>query len=251
MRRHLIYHCYPRRARLELLQWHAEQLRQRQSVFDGRRLLTFALDETTLSPLECRALFGSGYEFSFVANDSDRWEMTSLRHQLLTVRDLGGMIFRAHAKGVTYEPGNVRGQSAQQWAECMYASLLDDMEQVEQVMASHETAGIFLQDGPCFKWLGRIDWHYSGSYYWLRADVVQRGWGRLWDHAGHNNNCFVEALPTILCCRERAACLSGQNPGDLYELSVSSSHLQAVRRRRHLKAIDDTDLDQLRGVGCC
>lgn len=200
-RRNLIYHVWPVRG--DMWRWNVEQLRSRIDIFNGRRIIGIVHDERSEDPDEVRKAFaGHGCEF-VVARNGPPGEGLTFPSMLAQVRSLdpNEVTFYAHAKGVKYEPsipGPVR-----RWAETQYRTGLDHWPSVRSQLERFAMTG-------SFKILGRFrvhhyagDWHYSGTFFWLRhAFVFAREVGNLQTFYG-----CVEAWPGMHFQREETGCL--------------------------------------------
>jgi len=230
VKRHLIYHCWPRTSQLEQLEWHRDRLHKYQHVFTGRRLITFVLDDQTLSPDECRAMFGSDYEYAFLANDAMRSESVSFRHQLSQVYHEEGIVFRAHAKGANYLPGHARREASRNWTEAMYLSCLSNIWLTELMLASSAVAGPCRVDRTVPECLQDTPWHFTGGFYWFRLDKLRECWDSIWQHPLQRNYYFVEILPSLLCPQaSEAACLHWSGAGDMYNPQTAKRCLAAIK----------------------
>jgi glycosyltransferase involved in cell wall biosynthesis len=184
--RHLIYHVYPVRG--SVWRENIDELRRRMSLFTGCRIVSVVLDDTTESrDLLAKELAGLGADIRWHDNDRRLGEAVSLLPTLPEILELPGLTFYAHAKGVTHRDPSVVFSL---WARRMYA-LLDRFQEVSRKLVRCAFCGLIRATGqPVAE--GRHEWHYPGSFYWFRNDVVSRR-GVSFD--GHNR-FFPEQFPS-------------------------------------------------------
>jgi hypothetical protein len=114
---------------------------------------------------------------------------------------LNEVTFYGHAKGVKHEPSVP--PTVRRWAEVSYRAALDDWPAVRAQMERFALTGSFRMFGRFRSHRSAGDWHYSGTYFWLRHARVFR------------KDCFtvprfyggVEAWPGIHFTRAEAGCL--------------------------------------------
>lgn len=183
--RHLAYHLLPVKGRWQSA---VAQLTRRWSLFNGRKVIalmtggsfartnggnvgwTFTLD----SPDAVRAALPADAEVIELPNDPDRREMVSLLPLFSSLASAGpdSAIFYAHAKGVA-QPEH---SAVHRWAEILYETCLDHWPVVDRILARHPCAGSFRKLGRWFE-KSNSDWHYSGTFWWMRADeLYRRNW---------------------------------------------------------------------------
>jgi len=200
-KRNLIYHIWPVKG--SVWQWNLDQLLQRIDIFNGRRIIAIVHDKKSESPETIKNyLNGHGCDFIVEKNESNG-ECVTFPRMLEEVcsRDCNEVTFYAHAKGVKYEPEVP--QSVRRWSEVQYRTCLDDWNSV-----SHDLQR-FAVTGP-FKRLGRYkthhnvgDWHYCGTYFWIRhAQVFARDCLNVHDFYGG-----VEAWPGFYFRDSESGCL--------------------------------------------
>ena len=194
--RHLVYHVYP--VRDSVWRENVRELQRRAGLFTGQRIVRVALDATTESREVVQAeLNGLRADVRFVDNDHRMGEALTLLSALDDVIPRGGLTFYAHAKGVTHRDASVVFGV---WARQMY-SLLDRFDEVASRLCRHGFCGLVRSTGqPIAE--GIHEWHYPGSFYWFRNDVVtKRGWA-----TGASSRFFSEQFPSqIIRFTESAA----------------------------------------------
>lgn len=176
--RNLIYHIYPVKGKWY---WHAEKLRRRISLFNGRRILAIAYDGNTDPPSVVKEAFADmGFEFIEVENNPNLREVQSFPLLFGAVSKLTGpdqVTLFAQAKSVTRDLGS----PCQLWTDVMYETCFDYWPVVESLLCAHPVVGSFKKLGrgwPSHESLS--DWHYSGSWFWFRnKDLFERDWQRI------------------------------------------------------------------------
>ena len=170
--RHLTYHIWPTK-HTSVWQWNLQQLAQRWTLFNGRKLLGIVYDELSHSPetvLEyCREL-GMHWDFVYsTPNDSIRGELATwqprmewLLPELSTRHDV---VFNAHAKGVKYEDEN----TVRPWTQLMYEACLDNWGKVQDLLERSACAGTIRVRG------GTDGFRYAGTFFWFRLNAVRGG----------------------------------------------------------------------------
>jgi predicted O-methyltransferase YrrM len=200
-RRNLIYHVWPVRG--AMWRWNVEQLLARIDLFNGRRIVGIVHDARSEDPDDVRRMFdGHGCDF-IVAPNAPTGEGLTFPSMLARVRSLdpNEVTFYGHAKGVKYEPSV--SLPVRRWADTQYRAALDDWPSVREQLERFAMTG-------SFKMLGRFrahhyvgDWHYSGTFFWLRhAFVFARDVVSVPSFYG-----CVEAWPGVHFRRDETGCL--------------------------------------------
>lgn len=174
--RHLAFHVYPAAGsgvwRLAL-----DQLALRRHLFTGTRAVAVAtgpgLDPWGEVADYVAEVLGRADVFP-VPNDPGLREVATWRplwDRVLAAAADGDVAFYAHAKGATrpVDPGN----SCHWWASLLYAVCLDHWPLVARQLAAHPITGAAKKVGRGFG-RGCGDWHYSGTFYWVRAGDFRR-----------------------------------------------------------------------------
>ena len=226
MRRNLIYFIYPyaindewRKCLKELSDYLAGD------IFNGRRIITVALDEYSHSLSSIREfLAGIDVDYVEVENNPMLGETPYFLHSLDMVCSLdpGEITFYAHAKGVSRGKRDVRAIT--HWRQRMLKHCLEDIDHADNIMQAHGVAG-------CFRRLGsaqpRVDppvsWHFSGSYYWLNhARLFNRDWTRI-----HNSRWGTEAYPAYQFSKDESFCFYADDfPVSPYTMTRAAQWLQ-------------------------
>lgn len=204
-RRNLIYHIWPVRG--SMWTWNLDQLKSRLDLFNGHRILGIVQDDRSEPPERVQEYLAEhGFEFVIVKNDERGEAITfPLMMQRVASEDPNEITLYAHAKGVKYEP-NIP-LPVRRWAEVQYRVTLDNWLTVRDQLQR------FAMTGP-FKMLGRFrahrhlaDWHYSGTYFWLRnSHVFSRNYVDVPQFYGG-----VETWPGTIFQKEETACLFMEN----------------------------------------
>ena len=199
MIRNLLCHVYPRASGRK---WRrtATHLIHRREMFNGRRILMVATDETTddiktvrkaFAPLEAEIIESRNTEIQETATFLPSMDM------IVSERS-DEMTFRCHSKGCTHGDDNAPSHP---WADVMFATCLDIPELIDCHLADKSITGAFQWIGP-WPFPGMHGWHYSGSFYWFRHDrTFTRNWRWLMP-----NFFGVEGWPGIFP-REESACV--------------------------------------------
>lgn len=166
--RHLLFHMWPVK-RNERWKWHLEQLRQRLSLFNGRRILAVVMDEWTENMDAVKRLAAPLFDEIFeMPNDPSLREVATFEPLFSRVQSLdpGEAILWAHSKGV----GRRGHQQVNRWAELQWETYCDYPEYLRSVLQQYPLAGSFKKIG--HGWVNgesESDWHYSGSWFWVRS----------------------------------------------------------------------------------
>jgi hypothetical protein len=200
-RRNLLYHVWPVRG--GTWRWNLDQLKRRIDLFNGKRVIAIVCDERS-EPAEAVQAYldGHGCEYVIAPNDA-RGEAATFPAMLAHVAstDADEVSFYAHAKGVKYEPQFP--PSVRRWAEVQYGVALDDWVGVKDQLGRYAMTGVFRKHGR-FRNHGNVgDWHYTGTFFWMRhAHVFARGWTDVPQFYGG-----VEAWPGMHFRRDETGCL--------------------------------------------
>ena len=208
-RRNMLFHIWPVRG--NTWRWNVEELKRRMDLFNGRRIVGIVCDERSESADAVQdALAGHGCEFIVGPNDA-RGEVATFAKMLERVAscDADELTFYAHAKGVKYEP--VLPPPVRRWAEVQYAVTLDDWQGLRRQLQQFAMTGIFRRHGRFHNHQNVGDWHYSGTFFWLRhAQVFQRRWAEVPQFYGG-----VEAWPGVQFRSTETGCMLLDNLRDL------------------------------------
>ncbi len=164
--RHLIYHLYP--FRNSVWRENIDELRQRIALFNGQRIISVVLDDKSETrEVAAAELANLNADVRWYENDRRLGESISLLPALKDISALPGITFYAHAKGVTHHDTSVVFGI---WTRKMY-ELLDRFDQVSERLLRCGFCGLIRATGqPIAE--GKHQWHYPGSFYWFRNDVV-------------------------------------------------------------------------------
>ncbi|HLX68668.1 MAG TPA: glycosyltransferase, partial [Verrucomicrobiae bacterium] len=200
-RRNLIYHVWP--VRDSIWRWNIEQLLKRIDIFNGRRIVGIVHDSKSEPPeAVMRALDGHGCEF-VVRDNGPAGEALTFPEMLSRVagKDPNEVTFYGHAKGVKY--GRQCPPAVRRWAETLYLATLDDWLSVSDQLQHFAMTGPFKMRGRFRAHRESSDWHYSGTFFWMRnCHVFSRAW-----QAVPQFYCGVEAWPGTLFRAEETGCL--------------------------------------------
>lgn len=219
MKKHLLYHVYPKRAGGA---WQAclDLLLARIDVFDGRRVVAVSTDALTDSADAVRDYLAGVERLTVIERPNEPMLREVATHTALWshLRGETGAAFFGHAKGVTRPPG--AHSTAWRWYSLALAACLDHPRHLDGLLARFPAVGALLKVGKCFPG-SESAWHYSGSLYWLRLDdVFSWDWERIdRDYAG------IESWPSLHVRVGRAASVFGRLPAgemNLYDHRVLS-----------------------------
>lgn len=198
--RHLLYHIYP--VANGHWRWNVEQLCGRLKAFNGQKIIAIVTDPPTgrlpdpdgpNSPDRGRHIPGcdsaeqvkeefrqrwphDDITFLEMDNDPSLREVKTIMPMLEKVLsdDQTHSLLYAQAKGTTRHHGHI----ARRWTEALYEIMFDYFPLADKQLMEYPVTG-------CFKKLGqgwsadqsRSDWHYSGSWFWVRcAELHRRAW---------------------------------------------------------------------------
>lgn len=170
--RNLIYHIWPVRG--SMWAWNLDQLLARIDLFNGKRLVGVVVDERSEPADAVRVrLDGHGCEIIEFANRAEG-ETVSFPGLLASVAstDPDEVTFYAHAKGVKYEPEIP--EPVRKWCDALYRVNLDDWREVQRHLDTHALTGAFRMLGRFRTHRNLGDWHYSGTFFWMRSARVFR-----------------------------------------------------------------------------
>jgi hypothetical protein len=199
--RNLIYHIWP--AVGSVWRWNIELLLQRIDLFNGRRIVGIVQDAGSEEAGEVEQLLeGHGCE-SFVLSNGPSGEVVTFPHLLHLVwsDDPNEVTFYGHAKGVKYR--EAVSVPVRRWTETLYQTTLDEWPAVKAALSSHMVAGSFRKFGRSRAHRNVGEWHYSGTFFWLRHGFLPKT--VIDDVPGFYGG--VEAWAGKHVPRERSACL--------------------------------------------
>lgn len=201
--RHLTYFVYPAGP---WWRWNVDQLLARLSLFNGRRIVAVATDDSSEAfETVAEAFAGLDVQLQPFANDPGLKEMVAHRWllaELEAYRADGDVTFYGHGKGAG---SHAYGEGVKRWAEEMYSGLLDYWPAVRRQLRDHAAVGVFrriLSPAPA----AHVPWHYSGSFRWVRnRDLYSRNW-RVIDGTFYGS----ETYPGRHFTADESACLYGE-----------------------------------------
>jgi hypothetical protein len=199
-RRHLLYHVYPRRE--SVWRWNVQKMKKRLSLFNGRKVVHVALDDTTDSLEAVQKEFDDATIHYETSPNSYNGETTPLIATLLpAVETEPGVTFYAHAKGVSYEQEDRRLPYVRAWVNNMYDfNLRPDAVRYLEI---YETVGIYRKR----MFLLGSTWHYSGNFFWFRNSAL---FSRSWQHVYGKRRRGAEAYIGLHTPLEQSYCLYGE-----------------------------------------
>jgi hypothetical protein len=222
MIRNLLFYVYPRRAGRR---WRnaAARIRAARDQFDGRRIVTIAVDRCCVDPGDVIAyLDDPAAEFRIVDNDPRLQEtahfLTAL--EMVESRNADECTTYAHAKGATHCDPRA---ASHLWCDAMAAANLEYPELIDCALRRANIVGAFRSVG-LWSFAGYHNWHFAGTWWTFRHSAVFAS-GRDWRNL-HESFEGVEAWPGILPYAE-SACLfyDNANTAHLYDLSFWRNNL--------------------------
>jgi len=211
----LMYHIYPIG---DKWMWNLDQLLERISLFNGRKIIGIVVDEKSATPDEVRKYIGSNAnEYLIYENHSSQHEMRSFEDQLkeLETNDPNHITFRAHAKGVSnftvkHTRKNKKSDHIIDWVEMLYTTNLDNFDLVKEHLTESAMTGSCRKFGQFKNDMNKAT--YSGSFYWFRnCHVFAREW-----KPKHVKRWACEEWPGSLFSKDDTRCLFLDNVQRLY-----------------------------------
>jgi hypothetical protein len=198
--RSLMFHLYPLKRREDVWKWHVQQIRKHQDKFNGKIVIGVGVDSSTATIEEVQKQFDGIRVDKWFRAENNKLAETLTHVEMLSelqTDDTNAIIFRAHTKAVTKQPGAVE----EKWAEILWDGNMD-LPSVEDALASHLVCGVMRSQTPLVK-KKPGDFFYAGSAYWMRAkEVFERDWQ--WKEA---NRWIVEYVPAHLFAFAESACI--------------------------------------------
>lgn len=197
-RRNLLFHMHPVAG--SNWRWHAEQLRKRLPLFDGKVVVAVTTGPTLDSPEEVSGELGdrSGVEIIPVPNAPKLREVATFLplFERLTA-DPNEVTLYGQSKGVTYR----NNPTVRRWAGVLWEVCCDHWPHALDLLRKHPVVGPFLYPGRAWPEHSMSEWHFSGSWFWFRnADLLGRpGWRRI-DRFSHG----IEPYPSLHFTLDRA-----------------------------------------------
>lgn len=172
MKRNLLFHLYPKTG--SVWPWHVARLLERKDVWNGRRIVTVATDESTAPPTAVKAVLSQlGAELFFERNSPDLGETAFFTNRLALLRSLDPeeATFYAHSKGATHEGPKL--EAVMRWTKAMYDLCLDSVPAVERALSLFAAVG-------CFRHMlnhAGSRWCYGGTFFWFKHSILfSRDW---------------------------------------------------------------------------
>ena len=201
--RNCIYHVAALKAN-DLWLRNLEQIKKRWSVFNGRRIIAYAVGDACHTLREVRQHLPDATIIE-VPNDPQLREVASFVRLLQEVesRSADTITFYGHTKGNSTAE-SVKGSV--RWRNSMYKYLLDDVEQVRRALCTHTFCGTHKitwlpGHSPYPSGLAIGTWMHAGTFFWFRHDEVFTK-PRWWEIS--NDRYAAEAWPSTICEAERA-----------------------------------------------
>jgi hypothetical protein len=136
--------------------------------------------------------------------DFDKHQTVTLSASICNV--LGTVTAKTETRDISWSPVPARPTRAvamRRWTEILYHTLLDFWPTVEALLATYPIAGSFKKHDAPSLYQPWPDWHYSGSFFWVRnRDFFARKW-RTTDQGFYG----TETWPGFNFRREQAGCV--------------------------------------------
>lgn len=216
--RHLTYHVWPVR-RASAWRWNIAQLARRIDLFNGKRILGVAVDETTDTAESVRRYAEQqGIVFTDVIEQPNHKHLREVATwipmlDLLNPASAGvdEVVFSAHAKGIRHQRNERDPSAPRDWADVMYRACLDDWPAIETILQTKLAAGAFrLHNEPVS--LAATDWMFAGTFFWWRlAEISKRAWRDV-ERKYYGTETWIGRM----CTLEETECLFFEDCPDLY-----------------------------------
>ncbi len=220
--RNLIYHIWPN-SKTDNWRWNVRQLLNRIDLFNGVRSIGVVVDGETVSLTEVQAEFGDTRIDNWIErqNNPKRREGATFLDLMETLPRDNSVTCYAHAKGVRHHTGSLTID----WADMLYRSTMENWPRIRDQLEQFPVTGAFKRYGT-FRIPNNHHWHYSGTFFWFRnQDTFSR---ESWRFLHPNFFACVEAWPANIYTSTEAACLFGDNAGDLYKPNELAKHSAAL-----------------------
>lgn len=216
MIRNLIVHCYPRKSGMWRRAVRHLMAGNRWSQFNGKRIVTVAIDDCCDDPWMVAQEFGhdANMDIEFIERDNDKklQEVASFSPMMEIVESNRHDEFTTyiHCKGCT-QPEN---HGSHGWLDFMATANLDYPELVRCCFESGANlVGAFRSHG-LWDYPGYHSWHFAGTWFTFRHSRIfgETNWRNI-----HQDFMGVEAWPGIVPVEEsRCLFFDNANTGHLY-----------------------------------
>lgn len=178
--RHLLYHIWPKKGKTQSILYNITQLKRRLHLFNGIKVLAIVTGNTEFSPDEIVRLFNNSFDKVIVLpNDKNLREVVTfipLFNEVSNYLD-GHATFYCHGKGTTHDFNEKTTVHA--WSDMMFEILLDYWPYIEKLLSIYPIVGAFKKYNRLLH-VSKAEWHYTGTYYWFRNDVVfKKDWRKV------------------------------------------------------------------------
>ena len=238
--RHLHFYIYPSSAGNGGV-WRRTvgMLLRRMALFNGKRVVGVVTGPGLDPPEMVQAAFKGEIDDWIITDNNPRLrEVKTFLPVLKKLKSTGPneAIFFGHSKGTSKQVN--AGVTSHPWGRLMYETCLDYWSYVNAMLQRYPIVGSFKKTfGP---W-GSSDWHYSGTFYWIRAaELFSRNWLKI-DMTWWGS----ETYPGAQFRSEEAGCLFYEKPSwemNLYDLSYWNGRIwPAYRKWRAERQGEETD----------
>ena len=187
-----IYHLYPLYSH-PMMKIHFNYLTKYINLFNNNIFISICCDdnyEAHLSKIKS-ILNNDKINFLYVKNEKNKGEGNSFNNLISKIKssNLNEYTFYAHSKGLS-KRGNVI-ENISIWTELMYIYNLSNIDTV--IYTNSNFGGIFKINSINFPYPVTSNWHYSGSFYWIKQNILNRSFNY------YNHYYISEAFPGLIC----------------------------------------------------
>jgi len=180
-KKNLLFHCYLRN--LETLDdttlFHVKCIEKYQHLFDGKKIVYVAVDDTNVSIgllLSRFKFFGLFDKICIFKNHEINRESETLIEMLKDVRSNDRSItFYAHNKGSTHQLDSI----LKKWILYMYFFNLENSytSKIQDLLHDdYVTCGVMKKNCSYHSHGASSDWHYSGAFFWFSQKLFEYDW---------------------------------------------------------------------------
>jgi len=185
------------------------------NVFNGKIVLSIKTG-ALMAPLEDVLSYFEGFdnvEYFTAENNPALGESTTFFEGLERLRseDPHEFTFYAHSKGISpkYLPEDI--PSINKWTALSYSKSLEAVDILESKAKEIAFLGAFKRYKKTS--IVPVSWHYSGSFYWFRHDVV---FSKLEELKAMSGYYISELLPGFCSPSKQGYCVYDDAAGDIY-----------------------------------
>jgi len=223
MVKNLIFHVYP--VKDSLWEWNCQQMSSYLPMFNGKRIISIAQDDTTV-PLSRVSAYFPNSTIRKGPNQPPMGEGVAFLGNLNLVRSLDPeeMTFYAHAKGVTHSGNKLKEACVKSWASAIYKCCLTYPLAIDKILKKYDTAG-------CFKIDQNGEWYYAGGFWWVKNQALfSKTWMTLEKHYYGVEQYLRHVIPS-----DRAYNIHGIGHSLYDNLTPESEYADSLERMRKIQ----------------